>query len=126
MRPLDSTVEIGLSIISTSATGVIGYLMYRLRKHEEFKEAEERRRHEAEIQRAQQQKLENEAFRGSLLALTRDRILQGYRYYRREGGLSAQDLETMTKLYDAYHALGGNGTITAVYKKIMDLPVKEE
>lgn len=126
MRPLDSAVEIGLSIISTSATGVIGYLMYRLRKHEEFKEAEERRRHEAEIQRAQQQKLENEAFRGSLLALTRDRILQGYRYYRREGGLSAQDLETMTKLYDAYHALGGNGTITAVYKKIMDLPVKEE
>ncbi len=126
MRPLDSTVEIGLSIISTSATGVIGYLMYRLRKHEEFKEAEERRRHEAEIQRAQQQKLENEAFRDSLLALTRDRILQGYRYYRREGGLSAQDLETMTKLYDAYHALGGNGTITAVYKKIMDLPVKEE
>jgi hypothetical protein len=32
----------------------------------------------------------------------------------------------MTKLYMAYHDLGGNGTITAVYEKIKMLPIKEE
>lgn len=123
---MDSTVEIGLSIISTSATGVIGYLMYRLRKHEEAKEAEEARRHKEEVQRIRQQEQEANAFKASLLALTRDRILQGYRYYRKQGFVSAQDLETMTKLYGAYHALGGNGTITAIYNKITNLPMKEE
>lgn len=123
---MDSAVEIGLSIVSTSATGIIGYLMYRLKKHEENKEAVARLQHEEEVQRILQQERENEAFRASLLALTRDRILQGYRYYRQHGGISTQDLETMAKLYAAYHALGGNGTITAVYSKITGLPIKED
>lgn len=119
-------VEIGLSIISTSATGIIGYLMYRLKKHEEAKEAEEKKRHEEEVQRIRQQEQEANAFKASLLALTRDRILQGYRYYRKQGGISTQDLETMAKLYAAYHALGGNGTITAIFNKITALPMKED
>lgn len=123
---MDSMVEIGLSIISTSATGVIGYLMYRLRKHEEVKETEEARRHEEEIQRIRQQEQEAAAFKASLLALTRDRILQGYRYYRKQGFVSTQDLETMAKLYAAYHDLGGNGTVTAVYNKIANMRIEEE
>ncbi|MBO6204942.1 MAG: hypothetical protein J6O13_15575 [Selenomonas sp.] len=123
---MDSMLEVGLSIASTCATAVIGYLMYRLKKHEERKEAEEAERHKKEIERANQQKKENEALRASLIALTRDRILQGYRYYRKQGGIDTQDLETMAKLYAAYHALGGNGTITAVYNKITALPIKED
>ncbi|MBO5651929.1 MAG: hypothetical protein J5908_10665, partial [Selenomonas sp.] len=83
---MDSMLEVGLSIASTCATAVIGYLMYRLKKHEERKEAEEAERHKKEIERANQQKKENEALRASLIALTRDRILQGYRYYRKQGG----------------------------------------
>ena len=123
---MDSMLEVGLSIASTCATAVIGYLMYRLKKHEERKEAEEAERHKKEIERANQQKKENEALRASLIALTRDRILQGYRYYRKQGGIDTQDLETMAKLYAAYHALGGNGTITAVYNKITALQIKED
>lgn len=30
--------------------------------------------------------------------------------------------ESVTKAYDAYHALGGNGTITELYNQIMALP----
>ena len=119
-------VEIGLSLISTGATSIVGYLIYRLKKKEEAKEAEEQKRYKEEAQRIKQQKEEAEALRAALLALTRDRILQGYRYYRREGGISTQDMETMSKLYAAYHALGGNGTITAVYNKITGMPIKEE
>ena len=66
-----------------------------------------------------------EALKFGLLALCRDRILQGYRYYKYKGGISTQDFETMTKLYNAYHVLGGNGTITKVFEKINDLPIKE-
>ena len=116
---MDGTLEVGLSVLSTGVTSVIGYLMYRIKKHEDIKEREESRR-------IKQHKQEADALRASLLALTRDRILQGYRYYRRESGISTQDLETMGKLYAAYHALGGNGTITAVYSKITAFPIKEE
>lgn len=123
---MDSMLEVGLSIVSTSATAIIGYLVYRLKKHEERKEAEEAERHRQELERARQQKKENEALRASLIALTRDRILQGYRYYRKQGGIGTQDLETMAKLYAAYHDLGGNGTITAVYNKITALQIKGE
>jgi hypothetical protein len=123
---LDSAVEVGLSFLSTTATAVIGYLMYRLKKNGKAKETELKARHEAETQRAHRQEVENNAFRASLLALTRDRILQGYRYYRSHGCIGTQDLETMTKLYMAYHDLGGNGTITAVYEKIKALPIKED
>ena len=100
--------------------------MYRLKKHEEDKDAEMKKQREAEIKHVEQEKKKSEAFQASLLALTRDRILQGYRYYRRQGGISTQDLETMAKLYAAYHALGGNGTITTVYNKITNMPIEEE
>ena len=123
---MESSLEIGLSLLTTGATSVIGYLMYRLKKHEEQKEEEERVRRQAEEAQEKRRQEEYNAIRASLLALTRDRILQGYRYYKREGGVSAQDLETMNKLYAAYHALGGNGTITAVHDKIVALPLKEE
>ena len=112
-------IEVFLAVIPAVATGIIGYLLHKLKKHEEEKERE------TELWQEQQQ-TENGAIRLMLLALGRDRILQGYRYYKKQGGISAQDLETMNKLYTAYHALGGNGTITEIYKKIVSLPLKEE
>lgn len=123
---LEHAAEAMLSIVNTIATGVMGYLIYRLRKHRDDKDEELKQQRKEEAERIARQKKESEALQASLLALTRDRILQGYRYYRREGGISTQDLETMAKLYAAYHALGGNGTITAVYNKIASLPLKEE
>lgn len=122
---MDNVFEAGLSIISTIATGIIGYLVYRIKKKEDAKDAKLQQQRKEAMMQAERQAKEAEALRVSLLALIRDRILQGYRYYRRENGISPQDLETMTKLYMAYHALGGNGTITAVYDKIKALTIKE-
>ena len=123
---MEHLVEATLSIVSTIVTGVISYLMYRLQRHQENKDAEMEKQREAEVERIEQEKKKSEAIQASLLALIRDRILQGYRYYHGQGGISTQDLETMAKLYAAYHALGGNGTITTVYNKITNMPIKEE
>ena len=103
-------LQILLAVISAIATAVIGYVFHKLKKRDERRDAVALAREEAINQ--------------SLRALCRDRILQGYRYYKHHGYISTADLETMTKLYDAYHALGGNGTITAVYDKICALPIK--
>ncbi len=100
------------------ATGFIGYFFHKLKKRDDARELDEKQRAEAILQRER-------AINEALCALCRDRILQGYRYYKSHGGVSAFDLETLTKLYEAYHGLGGNGTITAVYEKICKLPIKE-
>ena len=110
--------QIFLSLITAIATGIISFLFHKLKKREELRGIDEKKRADAIFLREQ-------ATNQALRALCRDRILQGYRYYRQQGGVSTADLESMTKLYDAYHALGGNGTITAVYDKICALPIKE-
>ena len=111
-------MKIFLSIVPAIASGAIGYVFYKIKRREEKREAAEDKRAEALL-------LREEATNAALRALCRDRILQGYRYYRKHGFVSTQDLESMTKLYNAYHNLGGNGTITAVYDKICDLPLKD-
>ena len=115
---MEHFLEFGLSIVTAASTGIIGYLVYRLKKHDEERESTEEKRLADIIKREQ-------AITEALQGLCHDRILQGYRYNKRHSGISSADLETMTKLYNAYHALGGNGTITVVYEKILELPIKE-
>ena len=118
MTDIEFAVQIVLPLATTIATCVIGYLFKKIKQHDEARKNEEAKKLKEAVAR-------DEALRAGLLALCRDRILQGYRYYRHVGGISTQDLETMNKLYSAYHALGGNGTITTVWTKINKLPLKE-
>ena len=125
MNNVEIVLQIILPLVTTVGTCVIGYCFSKLKQRdkEEAKRIEERAKEEKE--RIAVANARSEALRAGLLALCRDRILQGYRYYKRNGCISAQDHETMSKLYNAYHALGGNGTITNVWEKIQELPIKE-
>ena len=116
---MEDTLQILLSVAPAIATAIFGWFFHEIKKRDERREAEER-------ERIDTLKTREDAINGALRALCRDRILQGYRYYRRTGGVTTADLETMTKLYNAYHKLSGNGTVTTVYKKILTLPIKEE
>ena len=111
-------MEIILSVITTLMTGGIGLLFHKFKAREEERERLEQKRLEEVLRR-------EAAINKALRALCRDRILQGYKHYKQSGGITPQDLETMTKLYYAYHALGEGGTITAVYENILQLPLKE-
>lgn len=115
---MEVSLQIVLSVATTIMTGVIGWLFHKLKKHDSTRELAERKRlYEVTVR--------EQAINGALRALCHDRILQGYRYYKKRGGISPADLDTVTKLYLAYHDLGGNGTITAIYEKIKALSLKE-
>lgn len=43
--------------------------------------------------------------------------------YLSDGKCSTEHKHEYEKVYDAYHALGGNGTITALKDKILQLPI---
>lgn len=38
--------------------------------------------------------------------------------------VSTEELKEIEHIYDAYHALGGNGTGTALYNRILSLPIE--
>lgn len=59
-------------------------------------------------------------------ALLRDRILQSCQYFRKMGRIPFSSRENLRKMYDVYHAYGGNGIATRDFKAMMDLPVYDD
>lgn len=41
------------------------------------------------------------------------------------GRVTTEDLKTVERIYENYHALGGNGTGTALYERILKLPLDD-
>jgi hypothetical protein len=73
---------------------------------------------------------EQEAIKSGIQALLRDRIIQSYNYYMEKEYCPIYARENIDEMYTQYHALGGNGTITELVKKLKNLPteikIKEE
>jgi len=65
------------------------------------------------------------AIRDGVRAILRDRILQNYNHYCEKGWVPFYAMENMDNMYKAYHDLGGNGPITEIYHKFLQLPQQE-
>lgn len=59
-------------------------------------------------------------------ALLRDRIVQSYYHYEERGWITLHGLENVNAMYKQYHALGGNGTVTALVNTIHELEVRDD
>ena len=108
-------MEIFLIVLQGILTILVGYVGVRLRKREAQKEKEEKQRRE-----------ESEAIRNGIRAVLRDRILQGYNHFKQKGIISLAQLDNISNMYMAYHNLGGNGVVTSVYHKLMEIPHEKE
>ncbi|WP_294856445.1 hypothetical protein [uncultured Oscillibacter sp.] len=56
-------------------------------------------------------------------ALLRDRILKAYYHYQERGTITLHGLENVDKLYEQYHNLGGNGTVTKLVHDLREMEV---
>ena len=96
------------SIISTIITVVafpaVGYL------YKKYKQADARQK----------------AVERGVQALLRDRIVQSYYHYEERGWITLHGLENVNAMYKEYHALGGNGTVTALVNTIHELEVRDD
>jgi hypothetical protein len=59
-------------------------------------------------------------------AILRDRIIDQYNKYMDRDYIPIYAMENVTAMYKEYHALGGNGTITELYKQLLELPHRKE
>lgn len=76
--------------------------------------------------RVKRQHEEDKAIKDGLLAILHDRLYQSCRYYIGQGCIELDGLKNLECLYDAYHALGGNGTGTELYQRTKSLPIKDD
>ena len=62
------------------------------------------------------------AVKKGVQALLRDRILQGYKFYRAQGWADENDRSNLENVYQQYHALGANGVMDDLRGKFLALP----
>ena len=76
-----------------------------------------------------QERAENEAVKTAMVAMLHDRLFQCCRYHIKNGYIpldeSESALDNLRMLYETYAALGGNGTGTELYKRVVALPIRE-
>lgn len=61
-----------------------------------------------------------------MVALLHDSLFRNCEQYIKRGEITVNELENLETLYASYHALGGNGTGTALYEKCKLLSIKAE
>lgn len=76
--------------------------------------------------RAKKDRQANKAVRAGVEALLADRMIQLHNYYADKGYCPIYARRAAESLYGAYHDLGGNGTITGLYQRLLALPTERE
>ena len=61
-----------------------------------------------------------------LQSLLRAEISRSHEKYMDKGYCPVYAREALNRIYESYHALGGNGTMTELYKQVMALPTDKE
>ena len=61
-----------------------------------------------------------------LQSLLRAEIIRSHEKYMDKGYCPVYAREALNRIYESYHALGGNGTMTELYKQVMALQTDKE
>ena len=72
--------------------------------------------------RRQKRDERTEQLEAGVQCLLRAEIIRSHEKYTERGYCPIYAREPLTKVYEAYHAMGGNGTGTDFYKKTIALP----
>lgn len=108
---MGDAMQFVLSCASTAFSGAIAYFGWWLKKRD-------KERQEAEAIRQR----EYEAIRKGMRVMLRDRIIEIYDECVSREGTPLYAIQNVTNMYQAYHDLGGNGAITEIYHKFVNLP----
>ena len=133
----EMTAQILLTLVSVGASTICAYLLYALQARDKRRAEEAKERERSEMAReearekerrelASKQAREYDALRKGVLAVLRDRIVQSAIHFHVQGCANVAQKDNISKMYEAYHDLGGNGTATHALKEVLDLPFEKE
>ena len=66
----------------------------------------------------------NKLIKDGVLAILHNKIYTLGKQYIAQEHISVEALDDFEHLYNAYHALGGNGTGTEIHERVMALPIR--
>lgn len=69
-------------------------------------------------------KSERKANATGLMLLLRVQLIEYHDKYMKEGAIPSYAYENFCEMYEAYHALGGNGMITKMFEEVKELNIK--
>lgn len=70
------------------------------------------------------QKKDRDANSQGTMLLLRVQLIDYHEKWTQRGYISKHGLENFIEMYNAYHALGGNGMVTHLLEEVKDLPIK--
>lgn len=73
-----------------------------------------------------EERKKNEAIAEGMQALLRENIVSNYNKYSEKGYAPIYVKESMKRIYEAYHNLGGNDVASSLYRKILEMPEEKE
>jgi hypothetical protein len=100
-------IQFGLMIANSVLTLVVSWAGWRLNKYRKLEEEREKK----ELARDNLQ-----------LAVARAMLIRECNHYIAKGYAPLYALDSISDMYDAYHALGGNGAVTGIYNEFLNLP----
>ena len=103
-------------IVQSIATIIFGIISFQVRKY-----LDETTKREKEIREAIAR--EREANTKGTQALLRDRLLQGFHFFRARGSVTYGEASSYKNMYEAYHGLGKNGVMDGVYESFKQIPI---
>lgn len=80
----------------------------------------------AEKKDKEERAIKHEALVNGVVAMLRDRLLQAMDEHIADGYAPIHRAEVITKMYVAYHNLGGNDIVSATYTKFIKLPHQKD
>lgn len=75
--------------------------------------------------RLKAEQMKNEAIAEGVESLLRESIVSNYNKYLERGYCPIYAKESIKKVYEAYHRLGGNDVASQLYKKILEMEETE-
>lgn len=70
------------------------------------------------------EKTEQNILKEGMVALLHNSLFRNCEQYIAKGEITVNELDNLETLYKSYHALGGNGTGTALYERCKSLSLK--
>ena len=71
-----------------------------------------------------QQKKDKDANSKGTMLLLRVQLIEYHDKYMKIGEIPSYAFDNFVEMYNAYHALGGNGMVTKMYKEIQEIHLK--
>lgn len=87
----------------------------------EARASKERKKEKQAREESAKEREHNKAVDNGVLALLRDRIIDRYNHYTEQEYIPIYGMENVLDMYEAYHALGGNGTVTKLIENLREL-----